>query len=310
MCVQTSSWFCNVRAVNDGLLRIGELSRRVGVSPELLRAWEVRYGLLQPTRSPGGFRLYSAADEARIRRMRAYQDQGLSAAEAARLALEGAGDEAPTVAVAAPDSTSLSDALGRFDEPAAQAALDRALAVLSLDALLRDLLLPYLHDLGERWEAGTASVAQEHFASGVVRGRLLGLARGWGQGAGPLAVLACAPGELHDLPLIAFGLALRARGWRIAYLGADTPLGELHETTRSLDPSLVVVSATTARHLSRARDELRELGRTAPLAVAGPGATAALAESVGATLLSEDPVSEAERVASRPARPSSGRATG
>lgn len=296
--------------MNDGLLRIGELSRRVGVSPELLRAWEVRYGLLQPTRSPGGFRLYSAADEARIRRMRAYQDQGLSAAEAARLALEGAGDEAPAVAVAAPDSASLSDALGRFDEPAAQAALDRALAVLSLDALLRDLLLPYLHDLGERWEAGTASVAQEHFASGVVRGRLLGLARGWGQGAGPLAVLACAPGELHDLPLIAFGLALRARGWRIAYLGADTPLGELHETTRSLDPSLVVVSATTARHLSRARDELRELGRTAPLAVAGPGATAALAESVGATLLSEDPVSEAERVASRPARPSSGRATG
>ena len=310
MCVQTSSWFCNVRAVNDGLLRIGELSRRVGVSPELLRAWEVRYGLLQPTRSPGGFRLYSAADEARIRRMRAYQDQGLSAAEAARLALEGAGDEAPAVAVAAPDSTSLSDALGRFDEPAAQAALDRALAVLSLDALLRDLLLPYLHDLGERWEAGTASVAQEHFASGVVRGRLLGLARGWGQGAGPLAVLACAPGELHDLPLIAFGLALRARGWRIAYLGADTPLGELHETTRSLDPSLVVVSATTARHLSRARDELRELGRTAPLAVAGPGATAPRAQSVGATQHSEDPVSEAERVASRPARPSSGRATG
>lgn len=290
-------------AVNDGLLRIGELSRRVGVSPELLRAWELRYELLQPTRSPGGFRLYSEADEARIRRMRTYQDQGLSAAEAARLALEGAGDEGPAQAVAAPDSTPLSDALERFDEPAAQAALDRALAVLSLDALLRDLLLPYLHDLGERWEAGSVTVAQEHFASGIVRGRLLGLARGWGQGAGPLAVLACAPGELHDLPLIAFGLALRARGWRIAFLGADTPLSELHETTRSLEPSLVVVSATTSRHLARARDELRELGRTAPLAVAGPGATAALAEWVGAVLLSEDPVSEAERVASRPARP-------
>jgi DNA-binding transcriptional MerR regulator len=286
--------------VSDGHLRIGELSRRVGVSPELLRAWEVRYGLLEPTRSPGGFRLYSDEDEERIRRMRTYQDQGLSAAEAARLALEGAGEERAATSVAAPDPSFLGDALERFDEPAAQASFDRALADLSLDTLLRDLLMPYLHDLGERWEAGTASVAQEHFASSVVRGRLLGLARGWGQGAGPLAVLACAPGELHDLPLIAFGLALRARGWRIAYLGADTPLDTLLDTARALGPRLVVVSATTPRHFSRVKDRLRALAQTAPLALAGAGATAAAAESVDALLLSEDPVTEADRVTARP----------
>jgi DNA-binding transcriptional MerR regulator len=286
--------------VSDGHLRIGELSRRVGVSPELLRAWEVRYGLLEPTRSPGGFRLYSDEDEERIRRMRTYQDQGLSAAEAARLALEGAGEERAATSVAAPDPSFLGDALERFDEPAAQASFDRALADLSLDTLLRDLLMPYLHDLGERWEAGTASVAQEHFASSVVRGRLLGLARGWGQGAGPLAVLACAPGELHDLPLIAFGLALRARGWRIAYLGADTPLDTLLDTAQALGPRLVVVSATTPRHFSRAKDRLRALAQTAPLALAGAGATAAAAESVDALLLSEDPVTEADRVTARP----------
>jgi DNA-binding transcriptional MerR regulator len=300
--VESSSWFCKVGVVNEGHLRIGELSRRVGVSPELLRAWELRYGLLQPSRSSGGFRLYSEADEERIQRRRAYQEQGLSAAEAARLAREAAGDERPSTAVAVPDARSLADALERFDEPAAQAALDRALAVLSLDALLRDLLIPYLHDLGERWEAGTATVAQEHFATGVVRGRLLGLARGWGQGAGPLALLACAPGELHDLPLIAFGLALRARGWRVAYLGPDTPLGTLLETAQALEPRLVVVSATTPEHLSLVRDDLAALAETAPLALAGAGANAKLADSVGAAFLSEDPVTEAERVASGRAR--------
>ncbi len=286
--------------MSEGHLRIGELSRRVGVSPELLRAWELRYGLLQPTRSTGGFRLYSEPDEERIRRMRAYQDQGLSAAEAARLALEGASDGRPGANAAAPDSSSLAEALERFDEPAAQAVFDWALATLSLDALLRDLLIPYLHDLGERWEAGTASVAQEHFATSVVRGRLLGLARGWGQGAGPLAVLACAPGELHDLPLIVFGLALHARGWRVTYLGPDTPVGTLLDTAEALEPKLVVVSATTPRHLSRVRSELGRLAKTAPLAVAGAGATTALAKSVGATLLSQDPVREADRVASQP----------
>jgi MerR family transcriptional regulator, light-induced transcriptional regulator len=289
--------------MTEGHLRIGELSRRVGVSPELLRAWEGRYGLLQPTRSAGGFRLYSEADEDRIRRMRAFQDEGLSAAEAARLALEPGNDQRLTSETPALDFGAFADALERFDEPAAQAAFDRALATLSLDALLRDFLLPYLHDLGERWEAGAVTVAQEHFASSVVRGRLLGLARGWGQGTGRLAVLACAPGEHHDLALIAFGLALRARGWRIAYLGPDTPLETLRETAQSLEPRVVVVSATAPRYLSRLGIELAALGRDAPLALAGAGATPALAEAAGAALLSEDPVTEAHRVATELGRP-------
>jgi MerR family transcriptional regulator, light-induced transcriptional regulator len=283
----------------EGHLRIGELSRRVGVSPELLRAWELRYGLLQPSRSPGGFRLYSSADEERIKRMRAFQTQGLSAAEAARLALEST---APAKTPAgngevALDRDPLAQALERFDEPAAQEAFDRALSAVSIESLLRDLVIPYLHDLGERWEAGTASVAQEHFASNFLRGRLLGLARGWGQGGGPLAILACAPGELHDLPLIAFGLALRAHGWRIAFLGPDTPLGTLADTAAKLEPRLVVVSATSASKLARVRDELATLAGSTPLALAGAGATNALAESVGADRLVEDPVTEADRVA-------------
>jgi MerR family transcriptional regulator, light-induced transcriptional regulator len=77
--------------------------------------------------------------------------------------------------------------------------------------------------VGERWQDGRLSVAQEHFATNLIRGRLLGLARGWGAGSGHRAVLACVPGELHDIGLIVFGLCLRERGWRITYLGADTP---------------------------------------------------------------------------------------
>ena len=85
-------------------------------------------------------------------------------------------------------------------------------------------------------QRGDASVAQEHFASGVLRGRLLGLARGWGLGLGPAAVLACLPGEQHDLGLIAFGLALRARGWRIVYLGPDAPIETVEDVSRRLEP--------------------------------------------------------------------------
>ena len=277
----------------QGVLRIGELSRRVGVSPELLRAWERRYGLLCPTRSQGGFRLYSTTDEQRVRRMLALQQQGLSPAVAAQTVADEA-DTADTADVAADAlRQALAEALDRFDEAAANRAFDRALGTLSLDTLLREIVLDYLTDLGERWSAGQATVAQEHFATNVLRGRLLGLARDWGQGGGPLTVLACPPGELHDLGLICFGLALRARGWRIAFLGTDTPIDTLTQTADNLHPELVVLTTTTPQRLSRVRSELRRLSETTRLALAGAGTTDALAASVGAELLNGDPVSQA-----------------
>ncbi len=290
-----------VTAADRPLLRIGELSRRVGVSDHVLRAWESRYGLLQPVRSPGGFRLYSGADESRVRTMQAYLAGGLSAAEAARAALAAGaapgGTGGPQVAVPAGGgySAALRQALDAFDEPAAQAVLDRALADLSVPAVLHEVVLPYLAALGERWPRGTASVAMEHFASNVVRGRLAGLARGWGSGRGPQALLACPPGEQHDLALMMFGIVLHRNGWRIGYLGANTPVGELARAAGVSRPDLVVLAAARPGALEPIRAELTALARRFPLALAGAGATAQIAATVGARLMAGDPVTEAER---------------
>jgi DNA-binding transcriptional MerR regulator len=281
-------------------LRIGALSRRVGVSPELLRAWEQRYGLLQPVRSPGGFRLYSPADEERIRSMRRHLEAGVSAAQAARLTLSEAArnaGEAPQAPGRERLSGELRAALDRMDEPGAHAAVDRLLATFTLRTVVSDVMLPYLRDLGERWERGEVSVGQEHVASSLLRGRLLGLARGWGDGAGPKAALACPPAELHDLPLIMFGLVLAGRGWRIAYFGPDTPIPTIQETLADVEPRLVVIAATDGRRMRAAQPQLKELARHDPVALAGAGATAELARAAGAALLEGDPVSEADRVA-------------
>ena len=278
------------------LLRIGELSRRVGVSPELLRAWERRYGLLRPGRSAGGLRLYSPADVERVALMQQHLAQGMAAAEAAALALRDAADEGAARTALRPEAIrdELAEALDAFDEPRAQAILDRLLALATVETLLSEVLVPYLQELGERWQRGEASVAQEHFASGVLRGRLLGLARGWGLGLGPAAVLACLPAEQHDLGLIAFGLALRSRGWRIVYLGSDSPIETVEEVSRQLDPSLVVLAAASSERVEPVAGQVGALARRHRVALGGAAAGHDGLNDV--LMLSGDPVEEADAV--------------
>lgn len=291
--------------MTEPVLRIGELSRRLGVSDHVLRAWERRYGLLRPVRSAGGFRLYSEADLERVRRMQGYLAQGLSAAEASRAAIE----MEPTAPAGiehrdgpAQAAEALARALDEFDEPTAQAILDRLFGALTVETVLREVLLPYLRELGERWARGAASVAQEHFASNVIRDRLAGLGRGWGHGRGPQAVLACVPDELHDIALLAFGVVLHRNGWRIRYLGASTPLDDLIRLAGTARPDLVVLAATRPERFECVADDLARLAGIVPLAVAGAGARPELAETVGARLLTGDPVTAAEALppAARP----------
>lgn len=292
-----------------GGLRIGALSKRAGVSEHVLRAWETRYGLLSPTRSAGGFRLYSELDVRRVQRMRAYLADGLSAAEAARAVL--AESTAPRTQEAVPDpvvvrtatvgaAASLRVALDDLDERGAHVVLDELFATLTIEAVIRDVLIPYLHDLGVRWSRGEVTVGQEHFASNVVRSRLAALTRGWGGGgAGPQALLACPPGELHDIALLSFGLVLRRSGWRVVFLGADSPMTDIERTTTALEPDLVMLAASDAARFDSVRPELVRLAQAGPLALAGAGASPDLAAAIGAQYVDNDPVTAAERWADR-----------
>ena len=279
------------------MLRIGELSRRSGVSPELLRAWERRYGVLRPLRSSGGLRLYSLDDLERVRRMREHLERGLAAAEAAALVTRA--DSGSTGLAGGGPATAraeLAATLEAFDEPGAQAVLDARLAAATLDTVLAEVVLPVLHELGERWQRGEVSVAQEHFASSVVRGRLLGLARGWGRGLGPLSLLACLPGEEHELGLMAFGLALRARGWRITYLGADVPVETVDHTAHALEPELVVLSSVAEERVLAVEPELRRFTGRHRLSLGGRGASGEAAAALDVLALPGDVVAEAGRV--------------
>lgn len=309
-------------------LRIGELCRRVGVSPGTLRAWERRYDLLKPHRTESGYRLYTADDEATIRKLTRLRDEGVATSEAAKLAREhphragetgygtatagpaapsqagahvagraapreeGAGASAPAPLRIPVDSKRvgrLAEALDAFEEREANALLDEALSALTLRAFLESLVLPLLRAIGERWARGETSIAQEHFSSNLIRSRLLGLGRGWGSGAGPLAMLACPSGERHDLGLVSFGLLLHERGWRIAFFGQDTPVLTLADMAEPLEPRAVVVSAIEPRRFRDSENELAAIAARWGLFIGGAGASRRFANRVGATVLEGEP---------------------
>lgn len=289
-------------------LRIGSVSSLTGVAPDTLRAWERRYGLFSPARTSGRFRLYSDDDVTRVQEMERLIAAGIPASEAARRVLTqggaGEGQSAPPLVTA---GQSLYGALRSLDEGAIEGAIDRVLAAADLDTAIRDIFVPALIDIGRDWEEGRLSVAQEHFSVGVLRARLMGLARGWDMGLGPRALLACPPGEEHDVSLVMFGLALHRRGWRVTFLGANTPLDDLLDTRSRLAPRLTVLySPAWGEHRSLV-PALSAAAASAPLTLAG-ATSRGIAEEVGCRWLDGDPVTAAEEVTREAALiPGSGR---
>ncbi|VXC58029.1 MerR family transcriptional regulator [Nocardioides sp. AX2bis] len=287
--------------------RIGVLAGRVGVTETLLRAWELRYGLLSPVRTPSGYRLYGPEDERRIRAMVAARQRGVPAARAAAEVLSaersslapgthdavGAGTGTDDDAVAREE---LKAAMVGYDVSAMHDTIDRVLRTVSVEAAIRDVLLPFMHDVGLGWSTGDYDVADEHFATEVVRSRLAALTVGGAPSTGPLVLLACPPGEAHDLALKAFEVILQRAGWRTRFLGTQTPTRSLLAAAEIVDPDLVVLAATRRAAFNIDDEALRELRRRWPLALAGAGADAALAEAWGATHLSGDPVAGAQQL--------------
>ena len=247
-------------------LRIGELARRTGVATELLRAWERRYGLLAPERTDGGYRLYSDDDVRRVRRMRELLATGLSAAEAARQAsAEPRSPDAERREDSAPASASaeLRGALEQLDDAAAHAAFDRLLADYSTRAVLADVVLPLLHELGAGLGAG-----RDLGGAGALRfepaprpparaGARLGPRRG------PLAP--CSPARRASGTTSASSSSastLRELGWRITFLGADTPPETVVETVRRLEPEALVLAVTDAARLDGVAETAARLADT------------------------------------------------
>jgi DNA-binding transcriptional MerR regulator len=252
------------------LLNIAALSRRTGIAPDTLRKWEQRYGVLRPTRTAGGQRRYTERDVARVEWLRDRLAEGWRISEAARVLDEG---DAPATADPEELCDALVQAIATDSLDQADALLDQAFAVLPLEQVLSEVIAPTLRAVGDGWHGGTITIAQEHAISDRVRAHLYRLLADSHRGTRGTAVLACAPGEYHDLGLLMVSVLLWADAWRVEFLGANTPVEHAVAFAESIGADLVCFSAALEEPLERLQRGLAALpARPLPALVVGGAA--------------------------------------
>jgi len=233
--------------------RIQVAAKNAGVSTQLLRAWERRYGLVRPKRASSGYRVYTEGDVVLLRGAKALVDEGRSIAEVARLPreqIEQAGLERSLVPLSiAPSGTFLESALSaieRFDGKTLDTILFQAMGMGSLSApeACHRVLLPLLEAIGDRWEAGALGIAAEHFGSTEIRRRMHDLLSSETRRNPDTAPIVCATleGDLHEGGILAFAIHAASARQAIVYLGPNTPLDEILATANARSAKAIALS--------------------------------------------------------------------
>ncbi len=329
MCAQNVRVTPDPEAAADPGLTVAAVARRMGVAPATLRTWDRRYGIGPSGHRPGAHRRYTAADLARLEHMRRLVIAGFPPAQAAQAARNlpidaeslapvhrlRVADNSPTepaaepgrqgggTVIAMPGGTAAVRGLARaaqtLDTAACTAIISEALASRGVVMTWDGLLVPVLAAVGDRWQGSGRGIEVEHALSAVVQDCLARTLRIMGEPVNFRAVLlACAPEEMHSLPLWAVAAALSERGIYARVFGAGLPADSLQQAVHRLGPAAVFVWAQLPD--SARRSQLAPLAafRPTPAVFAGgPGWFGAAPDGVSSVNGLSDTVDKIARAA-------------
>jgi len=253
--------------MNSDTFPIRILSGKTGVPSATIRAWERRYNILPAHRTASGHRYYNDDDALYVQQLLARMEQGKTISKAIREV--DAWLAQGQVLKARVESThnqqwqhiidAMLEAVSQFDSFALDQVYQQALALYNIEVVTDNMLRPTLVTLGERWQQRPAGIAEEHFFSIYLRNKVGARLHHQVDQTGPLLVIACLPGERHELGSLIFALCAQLKGYRVVCLGADLPLSQLSPVVASTDAAGVVLSATSVDINQQLIDELQLL---------------------------------------------------
>jgi len=246
----------------DGKYTVNEVEERSNVPASTLRQWERRYGFPKPERSASGYRLYSERDLEQISTMKQHIEDGVPASRAAelvkrtRVAPQG-------IRSLGKLQNELFAALEALDDVHADQILSEAHALHPVETIMFSVIQPTMTMIGQRWHDGLLDISTEHFASNYIHGRLRALFNLSANVPGARKiVVACAPGDQHELGALVLAIMLRRNAYRVYYLGANTPLSDLNDMAQRVEAAAVMISASAphiAQTLEAEQDYLKKM---------------------------------------------------
>jgi len=267
--------------------RIHRVAKLTGLSKDVIRVWERRFDLLQPTRGANRYRQYSDEDVALLRYLKEQLDAGGSIGELSKLGRE---ELLGRARASAPRLSFIERTFGRllqellstldpFDRVTFEKRLNGAVAVVPFEDALHRILLPLQEQIGLLWHEGQVTEALEHYVTKQVQQKIFSAMNQLPVAEfGAKVVVACPPGEEHDIAALTVTYRCRVRGCRVYHLGANVPLASLASLCRAVEPDLTILSVPLVLAEARAAELLQTLvydvRPVSPLAVGGHGALA------------------------------------
>jgi DNA-binding transcriptional MerR regulator/methanogenic corrinoid protein MtbC1 len=286
-------------APSPGRYPIRVVARLTGIPIDTLRAWERRYGAVEPARDERG-RLYGDVDLQKLKLLRRLVERGhaigriasLGEPELGKLLEAGLEPQDRDGKGASVDLRGLLEAVDRYDLATVDRKLGKLSALLSSREMVHDVVLPFMREVGKGWQLGRFTVAQEHMVSGALRNLLGSLVRLQAPRDGRQGlVFATPPGERHELGITAAAMLAAAGGLGVTYLGADLPVGDVIEAARRTGARAVVIGLTRSVGVPEAVEAIRAIAAGVPQGVevfVGGAAAEAQSDAIrhaGATLL-------------------------
>jgi MerR family transcriptional regulator, light-induced transcriptional regulator len=267
--------------------RIHRVAKLTGLSKDVIRVWERRFGLLNPTRGANRYRNYTDEDVTLLRYLKEQLDAGASIGELSKLGREEllthARANMPRVAVVENMFgrllRELVSTLNPLDRVTFEKRLNGAVAVVPFDEALHGILLPLQEQVGQLWHDGHVSIAVEHYVTSQIQQKIFSAMNQLPVAEfGVTVVVACPPGEEHDIAALAVAYQCRVRGCRVYYLGANVPIPALVKLCSDVKPDLTVLSFPIVRSQDKVTELIQavvhDVSPVTDLAVGGHGAVA------------------------------------
>lgn len=228
------------------------LSEKTGVPSATIRAWERRYNILPAQRTASGHRHYNEDDAVYVSHLVACMDQGMTISKAIR-EVDNQLQQGRTLTAQVRNTQSsqwqyyvdeMLLAVAQFNSERLNQTYQQAMALFAVDVVTEKVLCPTLVRLGQRWQERSAGIAEEHFFSAYLRNKIGARLHHHRSSNGTVIVMACVPGERHELGLLLFALYAQSKDYQVVYLGADLPLDQLVSVVTQTKASAVVLSST------------------------------------------------------------------